>query len=179
MLTRRQAILAAACAPLIWTPIGTSGVEIVVESDLLSEESASGFRRGGRVCLTRPVVVLAGASNRSRVREALAGGSIVIVEPGPRYPGTRIQPGRYVHYTWPRPLTIRSFGPALAMESGAGQPIAHSAGVPVAWRRGNLIVLGTMLGPHLFAGDREAHELWNALLVKCGGRSFSGTSTTT
>ena len=36
--------------------------------------------------------------------------------------------------------------------------IARLGDMPVAVRRGGFIVLGSPLGPHLYAGDRDAHR---------------------
>jgi hypothetical protein len=174
MITRRQALLTTVAAPLMSVAAPKPGIRIMCDEDLLGTESAAGYRRASVVPVAGPVVVLAAARRfPTSVRE-----SFVLVECGPEYPGVRFQPERYVQFTWPRPVMIRSFGPAIRLDHDAGEPIAYSAGVPIAVRRGNLVLLGAMLGPHLFAGDREAHELWNALLVRCAGRPCAGTSTT-
>jgi hypothetical protein len=174
MITRRQALLTTVAAPLISLAAPKPSIRIIYDEDLLGTESAAGYRRASVVPVARPVLVLAAARRSpTGARE-----SFVLVECGPEYPGVRVQPERYIQFTWPKPVMIRSFGPALRFDRDAGEPIAYSAGVPIAVRRGNLVLLGAMLGPHLFAGDREAHELWNALLVRCAGRSYAGTSTT-
>lgn len=172
MMTRRQILVSSLAVPMLGA--ARPGLQIVADGDLLSAESAAGFRRAALSPVERPVLVFANA----RAWPPMLRKSPAVVECGPRFVGQRFQPGRYIRFEWPVPAMIRSFGPALEFGAKDGEPIAYAQGRPVAVRRGNLVALGAMLGPHLFAGDREAHELWNALLVRCAGRPCGGTSTT-
>lgn len=76
----------------------------------------------------------------------------------------------YVDFTWPLPARVRDFSRAIPL-AGAGVPIAHLGGKVVALKcrlgAGTLIFLGSPLGPHLRAGDRDA-ERWFAALFAYG-----------
>ena len=63
----------------------------------------------------------------------------------------------WIQFTWPVPALIRDFGRICRVTGG--QSIAWLDSVPVAARSGNLIVLGTPLGPLVYAGDRDARRL--------------------
>lgn len=67
----------------------------------------------------------------------------------------------YVDFTWPVPARVRDFSRAIPLAK-ARVPIAHLDGKAVALRRrlgvGTLVFLGSPLGPHLLAGDREAQR---------------------
>lgn len=56
---------------------------------------------------------------------------------------------------------IRDFGRVCAVSGGT--VIAHLDGLPVAVRQGPLVVLGSPIGPHLYAGDSDARILVQAL----------------
>lgn len=66
----------------------------------------------------------------------------------------------YVDFTWPFPTKIRDFSRVVPLASQAGEIVARVAGLPVALRRrcghGELLFLGSPLGPALWAGDVEA-----------------------
>jgi len=70
----------------------------------------------------------------------------------------------YVDYTWPRPAKVRDFSRVVPLQrqQGEGEVIAWVDGLPVALKRpggrGNLIFLGSPLGPALWAGDAEARR---------------------
>jgi hypothetical protein len=66
----------------------------------------------------------------------------------------------WVRFHWPISGMIRDFGRASPISGGA--VIARLNGIPVAVRKGPLIVLGSPLGPHLYAGDRDARALLHA-----------------
>lgn len=183
MITRRAALVSTLGIPLVRIARPKPAIDIISDNTCLSAESAAGYRLGRDVPLERSVLVVAAVREFSatlgRVHRALADGAFVVIESDPfAARGRQLTPARYIHYTWPVPAMIRSFGPLRAMTSDWGECIAHCSGFPVVARRGNVLFLGAMLGPHLFAGDREALELWNALLVRCAGRSSDGTSTT-
>lgn len=73
----------------------------------------------------------------------------------------------YVDYHWPLFSKIRDFSRAIPIDSGADETIAWFHDIPVAARRrigkGNLVYLGSALGPHLLSGDREAGRWLRAL----------------
>jgi hypothetical protein len=174
---------------------------------LLSQESAAGYRLQTALDLSRSVLVVAGLSCPSQgtlnaVQSALMSGSVVVLESGLgfcapdeiRKQSLRLNrhlalglhersaaTARYIVYRWPRRSLIRSFGPTLSFDCEAEEVVAVSDGRPVAFLRhqgrGTLVFLGAMLGPSLFAGDREAHHLWRCLVIRCAGKSFGGTST--
>lgn len=68
----------------------------------------------------------------------------------------------YVEFTWPRPNKVRDFSRVVTVPSRADEVIARIDGIPVGMRRGFgrgvLIVLGSLLGPSLLAGDRESRD---------------------
>jgi hypothetical protein len=74
----------------------------------------------------------------------------------------------YVDYLWPRPTKVRDFSRIIPISPKVGQVIARADDRPVALRRmigrGNLVFLGSPLGPALYAGDREAHRWLQDLL---------------
>ncbi|SRR5712691_6184506 len=81
----------------------------------------------------------------------------------------------YVHYTWPRPATVRDFSRVVPLrrQEGEGEVIAWVDGLPVALKRssgrGNLIFLGSPLGPALWAGDAQARRWLLDCLGTAGG----------
>jgi len=68
----------------------------------------------------------------------------------------------WIRFTWPVPALIRDFGRICRVTGG--RAIAHLGGVPVAARCRNLIVLGTPIGPLLYAGDQDAQRLLRGLI---------------
>jgi hypothetical protein len=71
----------------------------------------------------------------------------------------------WIRFTWPVPALIRDFGRICRVTGG--RAIAHLDGIPVAVRCRNTIVLGTPIGPLLYAGDRDARRLLGDLLDRC------------
>ena len=74
----------------------------------------------------------------------------------------------YVDFTWPVAAKVRDFSRVVPLASGPREIIARVDGLPVALRRrngrGSLIVLGSALGPALWAGDLEARRwLWEVI----------------
>lgn len=63
----------------------------------------------------------------------------------------------WIRFSWPIPAMIRDFGRICPVSGGT--VIARLGDIPVAVRNGSLIVLGSPLGPHIYAGDRDAHDL--------------------
>jgi len=66
----------------------------------------------------------------------------------------------YVDYSWPVVTKVRDFSRVIPVECERGGTIAWFQKMPVAVKRrigkGTLVFLGSPLGPHLLAGDREA-----------------------
>ncbi len=64
--------------------------------------------------------------------------------------------------SWPRPAKVRDFSRVVPLGRQAGDVIARVDGLPVALKRpcgrGNLIFLGSPLGPALWAGDAQARR---------------------
>jgi len=83
----------------------------------------------------------------------------------------------YVDYTWPSPAQVRDFSRVvpLGRREDERDIIARVDGRPVALKRscgrGDLIFLGSPLGPALWAGDAEARR-WLFLTVR--GARFGG-----
>jgi hypothetical protein len=69
----------------------------------------------------------------------------------------------YISYNWPVHMKVRDFSRLIPVHCTHGEPIARFEGLPVAVKRnlgiGMLVFLGSPLGPHLLAGDREA-QMW-------------------
>ncbi len=66
----------------------------------------------------------------------------------------------YIDFTWPRPNKVRDFSRVVTVPEHDDEVIARANGIPVGMKRrfgrGTLIVLGSLLGPSLLAGDRES-----------------------
>ena len=76
-------------------------------------------------------------------------------------PPQNVRGPAWVRYDWPIRAMIRDFGRVCPVYGGT--VIARLGNMPVAARKGSLIVLGSPLGPHIYAGDRDACRLLNAL----------------
>jgi hypothetical protein len=68
----------------------------------------------------------------------------------------------YLDYEWPIAVKVRDFSRVIPIDCGPGEAIAWVRGKTVAAKlqvgKGSLIFLGSPMGPHLLAGDREAHR---------------------
>jgi hypothetical protein len=77
----------------------------------------------------------------------------------------------YVDYRWPLAVKVRDFSRAVPVFCRKGEIIAWFGQLPVAARlrvgKGTLVFLGSPLGPHLLAGDREAGRWFGALCSSC------------
>jgi hypothetical protein len=66
----------------------------------------------------------------------------------------------YVDFHWPHPARVRDFSRVVRVPESNCEIIARADGIPVGMKRrhgrGTLLVLGSMLGPSLRSGDREA-----------------------
>src|SRR3989441_717282 len=99
-----------------------------------------------------------------------------IEEPVDLWPDNSSQRIPYVDYTWPRPAKVRDFSRVVPLGRQAGEVIARVDGLPVALKRssgrGNLIFLGSPLGPALWAGEAEARRwLFDCLGLAQRGRA--------
>jgi len=77
----------------------------------------------------------------------------------------------YVDYRWPVMTKVRDFSRIVPVECERGETIARFRNLPVAVKqhigKGTLVFLGSPLGPHLLAGDREASRLLWAFRSTC------------
>jgi hypothetical protein len=67
----------------------------------------------------------------------------------------------WVRFDWPISAMIRDFGRVSPISGGV--VIARLNDLPVAVRKGPLVVLGSPLGPHVYAGDRDGCALLASL----------------
>jgi len=78
-------------------------------------------------------------------------------------PAAEPQASMYIRYHWPVNTLVRTFGSVARVECLPEQAIAHHDRHPIAIKRsighGGIVFLGSMLGPHLAANDREAQGL--------------------
>lgn len=74
----------------------------------------------------------------------------------------------YVDFTWPHAAKLRDHSRVVPLEARRDRIIAsvdgHAVGLKGTRRRGTLIVLGSPIGPALWAGDTEAHGWLDAVL---------------
>jgi len=77
----------------------------------------------------------------------------------------------YVDYCWPVVTKVRDFSRIIPVECEGGETVARFQKLPVAVKRrigkGTLVFLGSPLGPHLLAGDREASRWLSAFRSSC------------
>lgn len=75
----------------------------------------------------------------------------------------------YIAFTRPCGAMVRPFGLTFPIRAENCESIAHFGQCSVAVRktigRGQLVYLGSMLGPHLLSDDRDAHHAATHLLV--------------
>ncbi len=72
-----------------------------------------------------------------------------------------VQGPAWIHFDWPISAMIRDFGRVSPVTGGV--VIARLHDMPVAVRQGRFVVLGSPLGPHVYAGDRDACALLASL----------------
>lgn len=77
----------------------------------------------------------------------------------------------YISYNWPTTAIVRDFNRLIPVCCERGEIIARFQELPVAVKRqaecGTLVFLGSPLGPHLLAGDREARIWFKAFCSSC------------
>jgi hypothetical protein len=76
--------------------------------------------------------------------------------------------GGYIEYAWPLHRLVRDFSMFTPVKCSPEERIAEFGGAAVSAKRrigkGGIIFLGSMLGPALLAGEREAHQVGSAML---------------
>ena len=141
-------------------------VPAAVDIPLAAVRAITACLATGGLVLLESGAGFAGARARSRhravLREALG---VHVLSPVDLWPHRSIP---YVDFTWPLAAKVRDFSRVVPLASGAAEVIARVNGLPVALRRhsgrGTLIVLGSPLGPALWAGDFEARRwLWKVI----------------
>lgn len=198
MHTRRDLLAQALLLPLASLPRSRPTIDIIAGSDLLSEESAAGFRSlVEENFVRRNMIILPAVRHVSRerafeLRDRTIRGAWIIWEQSPclsaseeraqsrlfeevfrRKLQTRAAPPgtiSYIQYLRPCKLLTRTFVSLTPIDCSADEVIGTcgNAQVSAAWPtgRGGVVFLGSMLGPHLQAGDREARRLGTYLLAK-------------
>jgi len=172
--SRRQLLQQALVLPFA-LPVPASKCCIISEPNCLSQESAEGYRRllqQNQSSIPGPdLIVVAGAGALARARmPELRGrvlrGAWVIWESEPL--SFQSAEAMYVRYNWPCTAMVRSFGRVQPVNCEPAESVADLAGKSVGMKRrmgkGCFVFLGSMLGPHLRAGDHEALELAKALM---------------
>lgn len=75
----------------------------------------------------------------------------------------------YIDYTWPRPAKVRDFSRVVPIRASGAETIGRAGDLAVAMKttlgKGTLVFLGSPLGPHLWAGDREAQRWFEEALA--------------
>jgi hypothetical protein len=198
MQTRRQLVQSALLLPLVPATLpavinaAALRYEIFSGRDCLSQESAEGYRsfladQRWPLARHRHVLIVSdpniGLSQFLELCSLAVQGALLIWETtlqnnllGDAFGLHCSQPTRgdalYLSYRWPVNTMIRIFRGALSLGCNDDEAIAHYNGQPVALRRrlgrGGIIVLGSMLGPHLKSGDRESAELAAGFLEVLG-----------
>jgi hypothetical protein len=123
---------------------------------------------GGRVILESGAG-FASERDLSRHRAVLRDAFHVHVEsPIDLWPEAKGSAIPYVDFTWPFAAKVRDFSRVVALARGGGESIARVNGLVVGLKRpigrGNLIVLGSPLGPALWTVDIQARQWLNAVV---------------
>lgn len=192
-MTRREILQCAVALPLPLR-LGSGGEpQIISEPGCLSQESAEAFRALNPPARLTILCAVANIDTRRALalREQIRRGRWVLWEISPLTNQTQraalrevfgIRVGEaltpstshlYLEYSWPRAALTRTFSALLPLAATA-TPIAHHRGRPAAVRRGRLIVLGSLLGPNVYAGEPQAGELITAIFSRI---TSDGTST--
>lgn len=180
MQSRREFLRDALIAPVAASVTAPAGPRIIAAPDCLSQESAAGFRLVLRQWRGANVIVLCGMSCIDRFHFEASKGAWIICDASPfSAKGAIGGPGSelYVRYRWPHMALTRCLSRVIPVTCPDAEVIAHYRGMPVAMKRrvgcGGVIFLGSMLGPNLWAEEREAHELARAIFseIACAGTS--------
>ncbi|HEY6222510.1 MAG TPA: hypothetical protein VIW26_01890 [Gemmatimonadales bacterium] len=154
------------------TPCAALIVPAVVEiSAPLARAIAACLHAGGTVILESGAGFAARRAcraHRTTMRDLF---QVDVAEPVDVWPAPRGLP--YVEYTWPQAIRVRDFSRAVPLASRTGEIIARVNELPMALKRrsgrGTLIVLGSPLGPALWAGDADASGWLRAVLQATPG----------
>jgi hypothetical protein len=128
---------------------------------------ASCVQAGGRVILESGAGFASQRdfrAHRAALRDAL---DIEVDTPVSLWLDSSARGAPYVDFTWPISTKIRDFSRVVPLASQTGEIIARVAGLSAALRRrsgpGELLFLGSPLGPALWAGDAEARRWLQAV----------------
>ncbi len=184
--TRREILHAALSVPLVASPDSSGRISIIAEDHCLAQESAAGFAklqgvRGAGLIL--PAVRSLTPKQTQALNDQFHTRSTIIFECSPDI--SRHLPlqfeitldqfllcdkpwnGEYIESLHPIQRLLRPSYGLWTISPSKAQVVARLNGSPVAitkpWGRGILVFLGAMLGPCLFAEEREAKELTSAL----------------
>lgn len=136
-------------------PAAVGGITACLEAGgLVILESGAGFA-SARDC----------SRHRAVLRDAF---QVQVESPIDLWPGANGSAIPYVDFTWPVAAKVRDFSRVVPLASGAAQIIGRVKGLVVGLKRpfglGNLIVLGSPLGPALWAGDSAALQWLRAVV---------------
>jgi hypothetical protein len=171
MHTRREILQQALFAPVAARLGNGSGVRIFAAPDCLSQESAAGFRSALAAHAPRNLIVLCGIAalqSALDLRRYAWNGGWILCEPPPDCSAIPVSTDHlYIRYRWPRPTLTRAFSSVTPVRCQPHEAIAHYRDIPVALRRrigsGGMIVLGSMLGPNLNAGEPQAQAILKSM----------------
>jgi hypothetical protein len=104
---------------------------------------------------------------RYRMRSQLG---LTMLDPVGLWDGdSRLNGPPYIDFSWPVPARIRDFSRVIPLAAPNAQPVAiqenRVVGLKFRLGGGTLVFLGSPLGPHLFAGDREAQRWFESFLA--------------
>ncbi|MBV9761516.1 MAG: hypothetical protein JO340_13215 [Acidobacteriaceae bacterium] len=196
-MTRREVLQQALSAPLALHLDPCASLRILSEPNCLSQESATAFRS---LRLPSNLTVLCGVANIGKtqaiaLREQLRRGRSVLWELSPHTTGNQRHALRdifgivvgepftpspkhlYIEYDWPHPALTRSFSEMLPLRADA-TPIASYQGMPIAVKRGGLIVLGSLLGPNIYAEEAQSNQVLSAIFSRITSADTSTTTST-
>jgi hypothetical protein len=189
--SRRQILQGALALPFL--PAQPS-LLILKEDHCLSQESARGFEKAFQKVAgwRKDLILVTGARSLTparahHLRQQVLAGACLFFESAPTFSPQQAQllmevfelhvsapisltkwSGDYVEYSRPVPQLVRPFEAAVPVASVTGVGLAQLNGITIALRqslgRGVVIFLGSMLGPGLFAEEREACSVASALL---------------
>ena len=127
-----------------------------------AQVSLACLRRGGTVLLESGAAFGDFRAYRDQLREHF---EILVQPPVELWPARGIP---YVHYRWPISAKVRDFSRVMPLAPQRGTVIARVDDIPAALVRrvgsGTLVVLGSPLGPALWADDAEARRWLGSLL---------------
>lgn len=143
-------------------------VAAAVEIPPATVKAITGSLEAGGLVVLESGAGFASERDRSRHRDMLRDVfQVHVASPIDLWPEAKGSAIPYVDFTWPRAAKVRDFSNVVPLASVAGEIIARVNGIVVGLKRpfgrGNLIVLGSPLGPALWAGDIEARQWLRAV----------------